>query len=86
MPTYWLDAKPKAAIERDNLLGMMRDKQGKTLTEPSEFYDMVKDIRQKANWSDQGLKEISFNQAVFFCVKVVHAELIDQLNGKIPID
>lgn len=86
MPTYWLDAKPKAAIERDRLLGELKDKTGKTITEPDYFYTMVKDIRQKADWSDQGLKEISFNQAIFFCVRVVHGELIDQLKGKIPLD
>ena len=86
MATYWLDAKPKAAIERDRLLGNISDKQGKTLTEPTIFYDMVKDIRTKADWTNQGLKDISFNQAVFFCVSVVHRELIDQLKGKIPLD
>lgn len=86
MPTYWLDAKPKAAIERDRLLGNTPDKTGKTITEPDDFYNMVKDIRTKVDWSAQGLKEISFNQAVYFCVRVVWNEWKDQLKGKIPLD
>ena len=72
--------------EREQLLGLSGKKMGATVTEPRDFFSMIETIQTKANWSDQGLKTVSFNQAVFFCVKVVHDELIDQLNGKIPID
>lgn len=86
MTTYWYNAKPKALLEREKLLGDEGKKMGATITEPRDFYSMVETIQTKANWEAQGLEKVSFNQAVFFCVKVVHGELIDQLNGKIPID
>jgi len=85
--TYWMNAKPKALIEREKLLGMGKErKAGTTITEPADFLGMVTDIQTKANWSDQGLESISFNQAVYFCVRVVHTELIEQLEGKIPLE
>ena len=86
MTVYWFQGKPKALTEREQLLGLSGKKMGATVTEPRDFFSMIETIQTKANWSDQGLKTGSFNQAVFFCVKVVHDELIDQLNGKIPID
>ena len=85
--TYWYNAKPKALVEREKLLGMTdQKKSGVTITEPRDFLKMIETLQEEANWSDQGIKKPSFNQTVFFCVKVVHDELIDQLNGKIPID
>jgi len=83
---YWMNAKPKAQIEKEKLFGITDFKQGKTITEPTDFFSMIQTLQTKANWEDQGLKHVSFNQVVFFCVKVVHDELIDQLNGKIPIE
>ena len=83
---YWMNAKPKAQLEKEALFGLNGKKMGATVTEPRDFFQMVETIQTKANWTDQGLKQISFNQAVFFCVRVVHNELIDQLKGKIPLD
>jgi hypothetical protein len=83
---YWMSAKPRAQKQKEELFGLQGKKMGATVTEPRDFFSMIETIQTKANWSDQGLKEISFNQAVFFCVKVVHDELIDQLKGKIPLD
>jgi len=83
---YWMNAKPKAQLEKEALFGLTGIRYGKTITENIEFGQMIETIRKKANWHDQGMKQISMNQAVFFCVKVVHDELIDQLNGKLPID
>lgn len=85
--TYFYNAKPKALTEREELLGMTpQKKSGVTITEPKDFLDMIETLQKKCDWSNQGIKEPSFNQTVFFCVKVVHDELIDQLNGKLPID
>lgn len=82
---YWMDAKPKAQLEKEQLFGLNGVKYGKTITENSEFAQMIDDLREKANWSDQGMKKISMNNLIFFCVKVVHQELTEQLNGKIPL-
>jgi len=85
--TYFYNAKPKALTEREELLGMTDQKKaGSTITEPRDFYSMIETLQKKCDWSNQGIKAPTFNQAVFFCVKVVHDELIDQLNGKLPID
>ena len=83
---YWMNAKPRAQKNKEKLFGLEGKKMGTTVTEPRDFFDMIETIQTKANWADQGLKEISFNQAVFFCVKVVHDELKDQLEGKIPLE
>ena len=83
---YWLNGKTRAQKQKEELFGLEGKKMGATVTEPRDFFSMVETIQTKANWADQGLKQISFNQAVFFCVKVVHDELIDQLDGKIPLD
>ena len=83
---YWMDAKPKAQKEKEELFGIGSFKQSHTITEPTDFFSMIETLQTKANWEDQGLKHVSFNQIVFFCVKVVHDELIDQLEGKIPLD
>ncbi len=83
---YWMNAKTRAQKAKEELFGLEGKKMGVTVTEPRDFFHMVETIQTKANWTDQGLKQISFNQAVFFCVKVVHDELIDQLKGKIPLD
>ena len=85
--TYFYNAKPKALTEREELLGMTdQKKSGVTITEPRDFLTMIETLQKKCDWTNQGIKEPSFNQTVFFCVKVVHDELIDQLNGKLPID
>ena len=83
---YWMNAKTRAQKEKEEMFGLAGKKMAATITEPRDFFHMVETIQTKANWTDQGLKQISFNQAVFFCVKVVHDELIDQLKGKIPLD
>ena len=83
---YWLNGKTRAQKQKEELFGLEGKKMGATVTEPRDFFSMIETIQTKANWSSQGLKQISFNQAVFFCVKVVHDELIDQLDGKIPLD
>ena len=83
---YWLNGKTRAQKQKEELFGLEGKKMGATVTEPRDFFSMIETIQTKANWSDQGLEHISFNQAVFFCVKVVHDELIDQLDGKIPLD
>ena len=83
---YWLNGKTRAQKQKEELFGLEGKKMGATVTEPRDFFSMIETIQTKANWSSQGLKQISFNQAVFFCVKVVHDELIDQLEGKIPLD
>ena len=83
---YWMNGKTRAQKQKEELFGLDGKKMGATITEPRDFFSMVETIQTKANWADQGLEHISFNQAVFFCVKVVHDELIDQLEGKIPLD
>ena len=83
---YWINAKTRAQKQKEELFGLEGKKMGATVTEPRDFFSMIETIQTKANWADQGLKQISFNQAVFFCVKVVHDELIDQLEGKIPLE
>ena len=83
---YWLNGKTRAQKNKEQLFGLEGKKMGATVTEPRDFFSMIETIQTKANWSSQGLKQISFNQAVFFCVKVVHDELIEQLEGKIPLD
>jgi len=83
---YWLNGKTRAQKQKEELFGLEGKKMGATVTEPRDFFSMIETIQTKANWADQGLKQISFNQAVFFCVKVVHDELIDQIEGKIPLD
>ena len=83
---YWLNAKPKAQLQKEALFGLNGVKYGKTITENNEFGNMIETLQKKANWDDQGMKHISMNQMIFFCVKVVHDELIDQLEGKIPLD
>tara|TARA_B100000745_G_scaffold171576_1_gene112509 strand:+ start:830 stop:1093 length:264 start_codon:yes stop_codon:yes gene_type:complete len=83
---YWMNGKTRAQKQKEQLFGLEGKKMGATVTEPRDFFSMVETIQTKANWADQGLEHISFNQAVFFCVKVVHDELIDQLEGKIPLD
>ena len=83
---YWMNGKTRAQKQKEELFGLEGKKMGATVTDPRDFFSMVETIQTKANWADQGLKQISFNQAVFFCVKVVHDELIDQLKGKIPLD
>ena len=83
---YWMNGKTRAQKQKEQLFGLEGKKMGATVTEPRDFFSMIETIQTKANWADQGLEHISFNQAVFFCVKVVHDELIDQLEGKIPLD
>ena len=83
---YWMNAKTRSQKIKEGLFGLEGKKMGATITEPRDFFEMIETIQTKANWADQGLKEISFNQAVFFCVKVVHDELKDQLEGKIPLE
>jgi len=83
---YWLNGKTRAQKNKEQLFGLEGKKMGATVTEPRDFFSMIETIQTKANWTEQGLKQISFNQAVFFCVKVVHDELIDQLEGKIPLE
>ena len=83
---YWLSGKTRSQKKKEQLFGLEGKKMGATITEPRDFFSMIETIQTKANWADQGLKQISFNQAVFFCVKVVHDELIDQLEGKILLD
>jgi len=83
---YWMNAKTRAQKTKENLFGLEGKKMGATVTEPRDFFEMIETIQTKANWEDQGLEHISFNQAVFFCVKVVHDELVDQLEGKLPLN
>ena len=84
--TYWMDAKPRAQIEKENLFGLTGAKMGKTITENSKFFENIEYLQQKADWSDQRMKHISLNQVVFFCVQVVAQELKDQNEGKIPLN
>jgi len=81
-----MNAKTRSQKIKEGLFGLEGKKMGATITETRDFFEMIETIQTKANWADQGLKEISFNQAVFFCVKVVHDELKDQLEGKIPLE
>jgi hypothetical protein len=76
--------KPKAAIKRDEMFGNNgKTKQGKTLTEPTDFFNKCDELRDGINWSNQGIKKPSFNQIVFFCVDTIyknfmaHKEAID---------
>jgi hypothetical protein len=85
--TYWMDAKPRAQIEKENLFGLTGAKMGKTITENSKFFENIEYLQQKANWTSDGMdKHISLNQVVFFCVQVVAQELKDQSEGKIPLN
>ena len=84
--TYWMDAKPRAQIEKENLFGLTGAKMGKTITENSKFFENIEYLQQKADWSDQQMNHISLNQVVFFCVQVVAQELKDQSEGKIPLN
>jgi len=84
--TYWMDAKPRAQIEKENLFGLTGAKMGKTITENTKFFENIEYLQQKADWSDQRMKNISLNQVVFFCVQVVAQELRDQNEGKIPLN
>jgi len=84
--TYWMDAKPRAQIERENLFGLTGAKMGKTVTENSQFFENIAYLQTKADWSNQQMKNISLNQVVFFCVQVVSQELRDQNEGKLPLN
>ena len=84
--TYWMDAKPRAQIEKEELFGLIGAKMGKTVTENAKFFENIEYLQTKANWNDQRMKNISLNQVVFFCVKVVAQELKDQNEGKIPLN
>jgi len=83
---YWMNAKPKAQIEREELFGLTGIRYGRTLTENKKFWDNIEYLQKKADWSGNGMRTISLNQMVFFCVKVVSQELRDQTEGKIPLD
>ena len=84
--TYWMDAKPRAQIEKENLFGLTGAKMGKTITENTKFFENIEYLQEKADWSDQRMRNISMNQVVFFCVQVVAQELRDQNEGKIPLN
>ena len=84
--TYWMDAKPRAQIEKEKLFGLNGVKMGKTITENTKFFENIEYLQEKADWSDQRMRNISMNQVVFFCVQVVAQELRDQNEGKIPLN
>ena len=84
--TYWMDGKTTAQKEKEELFGLNGVKVGKTITENTKFFENIEYLQKKANWTDQGMKEISMNHLVFFCVGVVAQELRDQTEGKIPLN
>ena len=84
--TYWMDGKTTAQREKEELFGLTGVKVGKTITENTKFFENIEYLQKKANWTDQGMKHISMNHLVFFCVQVVAQELRDQTEGKIPLD
>jgi len=84
--TYWMDGKTKAQREKEELFGLIGIKMGKTITENKKFFENIEYLQKKADWSTQGMKHISMNHLVFFCVQVVAQELKDQTEGKIPLN
>lgn len=84
--TYWMDAIPRAELERRKLFGLKGTKMSKTITENAMFWENIEYLQEKADWSDQKMKNISLNQVVFFCVQVVAQELRDQSEGKLPLN
>mgnify|MGYP003646846459 CR=1 FL=1 len=84
--TYWFEAKPRAQLEKENLFGLTGAKMGKTITENQKFFSNIEYLQEKADWNADGMKNISLNQVVFFCVEVVTQELKDQTEGKIPLN
>lgn len=75
---YIYEAKPQAAIERDEMFGITKNtKSSHTLTVPKDFFDMIDDLRLNCDWSKVGLKQPSFNQMVFYCVFKIWNEDID---------
>ena len=84
--TYWMDGKTTAQREKEELFGLNGVKVGKTITENTKFFENIEYLQKKAKWTDKGMKHISMNHLVFFCVQVVAQELRDQTEGKIPLD